>query len=88
MRACAKGKDSINNGIQKLQQYKIYIHPRCTELLHEIENYVWEKDKNDEFTGKPDSTFGDHELDALRYAIQIIEKDRGQVVNKRVFKGL
>lgn len=88
IRPCTKGRDSINQGIQKVQQYKIYIHPRCEELLKEIQNYVWEKDRNDELTGKPDSSFGDHELDALRYLIQVVEKDFAGTINKGLFKGL
>ena len=35
-----KGKDSINNGIQFIQGYKIIIHPRCVNFLTEISNYT------------------------------------------------
>ena len=40
-----KGKDSINNGIQFIQGYKIIIHPKCVNFLTEISNYTWAKDK-------------------------------------------
>ena len=34
-----KGKDSILNGIQRMQQYRIIIHPSCTNTITEFENY-------------------------------------------------
>lgn len=40
-----KGKDSINNGIQFIQDFEIIIHPRCVNFLTEISNYTWDKDK-------------------------------------------
>ncbi len=63
-----KPKGSINSGIQKLQDYKIYVHPRCTNTIVELSNYVWQPDRN---TGKPSNEPIDeynHLMDALRYA--------------------
>lgn len=34
-----KGKDSVNQGIQKLQQYHLVVDPACSNLLEELENY-------------------------------------------------
>ena len=53
IRPCRKGKDSINNGIKLIQDYHIYIHPRCTNFIKEISGYVWEKNTRGEYTGKP-----------------------------------
>lgn len=65
-----KGPDSIRTGIQKLQQYKIVIHPTCANFLTEIENYAWQKDKQTgEYIEKPIDQFN-HLLDALRYSLQ------------------
>ena len=36
---CAKGKGSILQGIQKLQQYELIIHPSCEALIEELQNY-------------------------------------------------
>lgn len=64
-----KGKDSLLQGIQKLQQYKIYIHPSCTEIKEEFENYTWRKDKKTgEYVNIPIDKFN-HGLDALRYGV-------------------
>lgn len=70
IRACRKGKDSINNGIDFIQNYEILIHPKCKGFLKEISNYMWEKDKH---TGKPTNVPCDefnHLMDAMRYAME------------------
>ena len=87
IRACSKGKDSILQGIQKIQQYKVYINTNCTETYKEFNMYGWQKDKNDITIQKPMDEFN-HLMDALRYAIQIVERDKSRVVNKNIFKGL
>ncbi len=64
-----KGKDSINNGIQFIQGYKIIIHPRCVNFLTEISNYSWDKDKFGKAVNKPIDDFN-HLMDAMRYALE------------------
>lgn len=65
-----KGKDSVNNGIDYLQDYQIVIHPRCVNFLTEIGNYTWATDNK---TGKklnvPIDDFN-HLMDAMRYAME------------------
>lgn len=72
LRKCKKGKDSIIAGIQKLQDYQIYVHPRCMNTIVELNNYVWDKDKE---TGKtlnhPIDDYN-HLMDALRYATEAL----------------
>jgi len=63
-----KPKGSVNSGIQKLQDYKMYVHPRCTNTIVELSNYIWQPDRD---TGKPSNEPMDeynHLMDALRYA--------------------
>lgn len=55
--AAKKGRDSILNGIQLIQDYKIVIHPRCVNFLTEIGNYTWDKDKFDNQVNKPIDDF-------------------------------
>ena len=45
IRAAAKGKGSVLQGIQKLQQYKLIVSPVCENTIIELENYSWRKDK-------------------------------------------
>jgi phage terminase large subunit len=65
----AKGKDSINNGIQFIQDFEIIIHPRCLNFLTEISNYTWDKDKFGAKLNKPIDDFN-HLMDAMRYALE------------------
>ncbi|WP_413926764.1 PBSX family phage terminase large subunit [Clostridioides sp. ZZV14-6387] len=64
-----KGKDSVNNGIQYIQDYKIIIHPKCVNFLTEISNYTWDKDKFGNKINKPIDDFN-HLMDAMRYALE------------------
>lgn len=65
-----KGKDSINNGIDFLSDYKIIIHPRCTNFITEISNYTWDTDtKTGKRLNKPIDDFN-HLMDAMRYAVE------------------
>ena len=64
-----KGKDSVNHGIQLIQNYKIVVHAqRCPEFRKEIENYCWGKDKDGKLTDKPDHEFS-HGMDSMRYGV-------------------
>lgn len=63
-----KGRDSVNHGIQLIQNYQIVVHPRCTEFKKEIENYCWGKDRDGRLTDKPDHEFS-HGMDAMRYGV-------------------
>lgn len=69
IRPARKGKDSINNGIQYIQGFKLYIHPRCVNFLTEIGNYTWDVDKTGTKLNKPIDDFN-HLLDAMRYAME------------------
>ena len=64
-----KGKDSINNGIQWIQELEIIIHPRCVNFLTEISNYQWDEDKFGNKVNKPIDCFN-HLMDAMRYALE------------------
>lgn len=69
IRAARKGKDSVNNGIDFIQDYEIIIHPRCVNFITEISNYTWDKDKFDNKLNKPIDDFN-HLMDAMRYALE------------------
>lgn len=69
IKGAEKGKDSITNGIQWIQDLEIIIHPRCVNFLTEISNYTWDKDKFDKKLNKPIDDFN-HLMDAMRYALE------------------
>lgn len=83
IRAAAKGKGSILQGIQKLQQFKLVVSPKCENTLVELQNYTWKKDKKTgEYVNEPIDSFN-HCLDALRYSLQCIDnKQKVKTLNK------
>ena len=72
IRESRKGRDSVNNGIDFIQDYHIIIHPKCVNFITEISNYTWDTDTK---TGKrlniPIDDFN-HLMDAMRYALEDI----------------
>lgn len=69
-----KGKDSINNGIDYLQDYHMIVHPRCVNFITEISNYTWDTDtKKGKRLNKPIDDFN-HLMDAMRYAMEDLSR--------------
>lgn len=66
-----KGKDSILNGIQFIQDFKIYVHPKCENTIIELSNYVWDN-KDGVIVNKPVDDYN-HLMDALRYSLEDIK---------------
>ena len=69
IKGAKKGRDSINNGIQFIQDYEIVIHPRCVNFITEISNYTWQKDKFGKSLNTPVDDFN-HLMDAMRYGLE------------------
>ena len=79
VKPAAKGKDSIQNGIQWIQDLEIIIHPRCVNFLTEISNYTWDRDKFGNKLNVPIDDFN-HLMDAMRYALEKHIKGNGWMV--------
>ena len=72
IRPAIKGPGSVNAGIQQLQQYTLVVNPNCINMIRELENYAYKRDKSTkEYINEPEDAFN-HGLDALRYSIQTI----------------
>jgi phage terminase large subunit len=72
-----KGKDSINNGIQRIQDFHIVVHPRCVNFLTEISTYQWDTDnKTGVLINKP-VDYNNHLMDAMRYGIMDAVQEDG-----------
>jgi len=65
---CVKGKDSINNGIQRLQGVKIYYTANSHNIEEEYYNYAWKFDREDKALNVPIDAYN-HAMDAIRYFI-------------------
>ena len=79
IKGAEKGKDSIKNGIQWIQDLEIIIHPRCVNFLTEISNYTWDKDKFGNTLNVPIDEFN-HLMDAMRYALEKHIKKKGWLI--------
>lgn len=78
-RPAEKGPDSVNYSMKWLQSLNhIYIDPnRCPHTLKEFVEYEYDRDKDDEIiSGYPDAN--NHNIDAVRYALERVWKRRGQ----------
>ena len=71
IRPARKGKDSVNNGIQYIQDYTIIIHPRCVNFVTEISNYTWDEDKLGTKINRPIDDFN-HLMADMRNALEDI----------------
>ena len=89
-----KGRDSVINGIARLQEYKILVHPSCKNMIYELGSYRWKKDSRENGVNTPEDS-DNHLCDALRYAMHDVryfrpqnpkEKDR-LTADNRYFKG-
>ena len=64
IKATEKGAGSITAGIALMQDYELIIDPNSTNLIKELNNYVW----SDKKSNTPIDAFN-HSLDAARYAV-------------------
>jgi phage terminase large subunit len=78
IKGAKKGKDSIMNGIQWIQDLEIIIHPRCVNFLTEIQNYQWKEDRFGKKINEPVDDFN-HLMDASRYALEDNIKRKGWI---------
>ena len=67
-----KGKDSIKQGIQLIQDKKIMVTKGSTNLLKEYRNYFWQTDREGRAMNVPIDDFN-HCMDAIRYAMGSME---------------
>lgn len=68
MKAAVKGVDSVRNGILKLQGYKLIVTADSTNVVRELNNYIWHDKKSD----TPIDDYN-HAIDAIRYAVMFLK---------------
>jgi phage terminase large subunit len=66
MEAARKGPDSIKASIDRLQQYELRITKNSLNLIKELRQYRWAKDKEGRSLNSPEDIMN-HAIDALRY---------------------
>lgn len=63
-----KFQGSIEAGITKMQEYKIYVTKRSTNVIKEFRNYTYRQDKEGKWLNKPIDCYN-HAIDAVRYVV-------------------
>lgn len=66
IKGVTKGKDSINYGIDVMQQQNYLVTSNSTNLIKELRSYIWDTDKSGKRLNKP-IDHHNHAIDALRY---------------------
>ena len=78
-----KGKDSIVQGVQYVQDQRISITKRSTNGLKEYRNYLWDTDKEGRTLNKPIDLWN-HFMDATRYGFDALRpKEKQERTRKR-----
>jgi phage terminase large subunit len=63
-----KGRDSINQGIQYVQNQRISLTKHSINTLQEYRKYLWKSDKEGRTLNVPEDIFN-HSMDAIRYGL-------------------
>lgn len=77
-----KGKDSVANGIQLVQDTRISVTKRSLNIIKEYRNYLWQVDKDGKILNVPEHIFS-HSMDAIRYGLTyILKKPRVRIASQ------
>lgn len=68
-----KGKDSVEQGIQYVQQQRISVTKRSLNLIKEYRNYMWQTDRDGKIINEPSEIYN-HLMDALRYGLENLQE--------------
>jgi phage terminase large subunit len=68
IRPANKGKDSVRQGIQAIQEQPISVTKKSINIIKESRNYMWETDKEGNVLNIPEHTWS-HGMDAVRYGM-------------------
>lgn len=63
-----KGKDSVKQGIQYVQDQRISVTNRSINIKREYGNYFWQEDREGKIINEPEHPFS-HSMDAIRYGL-------------------
>lgn len=74
-----KGRDSVRQGIQWVQDKRCSVTKRSVNLIKEYRNYLWLTDKDGKVLNEPDHTWS-HSMDAIRYGMQTLRPRETEVI--------
>lgn len=84
-----KYQGSIEAGLTKMQEYKIVITKRSTNVIKEFRNYTYSQDKEGKWLNTPIDVWN-HAIDAIRYVVmsEILGGQRKPIDRDRIAKQL
>jgi len=85
MRSAKKGPGSVEDGITKIRGFReVIVHPRCVNTIDELKSYKFKRNVlTNEILPVPEKK-NDHWMDALRYALEPLNKMKARVGDKRL----
>ena len=75
-----KGKDSINFGIQIMQEDDFFVTKRSVNLINELRKYSWDKDRSGNTLNIPIDNYN-HAIDGIRY-LESYDKNKPQNIRR------
>ena len=84
-----KYQGSVEAGLTKMQEYKLVITKRSTNLIKEFRNYTYSQDKEGKWLNTPIDVWN-HGIDAIRYVVmsEILGGQRKAIDRERIAKRL
>ena len=84
-----KYQGSVEAGLTKMQEYKIVITKRSSNLIKEFRNYTYSQDKEGKWLNTPIDVWN-HGIDAIRYVVmsEILGGQRKAIDRERIAKRL
>lgn len=79
-----KGADSVRAGIDWIQSHRLVVSKSSLNLIKELRNYTWEKDRDGKPLNKPIDSWN-HLLDAMRYSLSNYIVNTKVIAKKVVF---
>ena len=85
---CIKGRDSVKAGISFLQNHTIIVSPQCQNLITELSNFSYQKNKDGQYQDDSYTHEYSHGIDGLRYAYSDIYTKSGLKTLDKAVLGL
>ena len=77
-----KGRDSVKQGIQFVQQQRVFVTKRSANIIKEYRNYLWKTDRDGKIINEPEHRFS-HSMDAIRYGFDNLTQDSFFILQRK-----
>ena len=84
VQGAVKEQGSVKAGLDWAKRRRIHISPECQNFIHEIQSYKYREDRDGNVLDEP-VDFNNHLLDAFRYSLEPLRKERRLTVGKNIY---